>query len=193
MKIYGASGHGSVILDILVNNDIEVEGFIDDKPLKEYKSLSVYSREDIQSNDELIIGIGDNGIRKKLVLSLDGIRFINAIHPRSVVSANVKIGVGCAIMAGAVINTSTALGNHVIVNTRSSIDHDCKVGDFVHLSPGSTICGGVTIGEGSQVGAGATILPNLTIGSNVVIGAGAVVTKDIPDNSRAIGIPARLI
>ena len=193
MKIYGASGHGSVILDILVNNDIEVEGFIDDKPLKEYKSLSVYSREDIQSNDELIIGIGDNGIRKRLVLSLDGIRFINAIHPRSVVSANIKIGVGCAIMAGAVINTSTALGNHVIVNTRSSIDHDCKVGDFVHLSPGSTICGGVTIGEGSQVGAGATILPNLTIGSNVVIGAGAVVTKDIPDTSRAIGIPARLI
>ena len=193
MKIYGASGHGSVILDILVNNDIEVEGFIDDKPLKEYKSLSVYSREDIQSNDELIIGIGDNGIRKKLVLSLDGIRFINAIHPRSVVSANVKIGVGCAIMAGAVINTSTALGDHVVVNTRSSIDHDCEVGDFVHLSPGSTICGGVTIGEGSQVGAGATILPNLTIGSNVVIGAGAVVTKDIPDNSRAIGIPARLI
>ena len=193
MKIYGASGHGSVILDILVNNDIEVEGFIDDKPLKEFKLLPVYSRDDIQSNDELIIGIGDNGIRKRLVLSLDGIRFINAVHPRSVVSANVKIGVGCAIMAGAVINTSTALGDHVVVNTRSSIDHDCKVGDFVHLSPGSTICGGVTIGEGSQVGAGATILPNLTIGSNVVIGAGAVVTKDIPDNSRAIGIPARLI
>ena len=193
MKIYGASGHGSVILDILVNNDIEVEGFIDDKPLKEYKSLPVYFREDIRSNDELIIGIGDNGTRKKLALSLDGIRFMNAIHPRSVVSANVKIGVGCAIMAGAVINTSTALGDHVVVNTRSSIDHDCEVGDFVHLSPGSTICGGVTIGEGSQVGAGATILPNLTIGSNVVIGAGAVVTKDIPDNSRAIGIPARLI
>ena len=193
MKIYGASGHGSVILDILVNNDIEVEGFIDDKPLKEYKSLSVYSREDIQSNDELIIGIGDNGIRKKVVHSLDGIRFINAIHPRSVVSANFKIGVGCAIMAGAVINTSTALGNHVIVNTKSSIDHDCMIGDFVHVSPGSTICGGVTIGEGSHVGAGATILPNLTIGSNVVIGAGAVVTKDILDNSRAIGIPARLI
>lgn len=193
MKIYGASGHGSVILDILVNNDIQVEGFIDDKPLKEFKSLPVYSRDDIQSNDELIIGIGDNGIRKKLVLSLDGIRFINAIHPRSVVSTNVKIGVGCAIMAGAVINTSTALGNHVVINTGSSIDHDCKVGDFVHLSPGSTICGGVTIGEGSQVGAGATILPNLTIGSNVVIGAGAVVTKDIPNNSRAIGIPASLI
>ena len=193
MKIYGASGHGSVILDILVNNDIQVEGFIDDKPLKEFKSLPVYSRDDIQSNDELIIGIGDNGIRKKLVLSLDGIRFINAIHPRSVVSTNVKIGVGCAIMAGAIINNSTTLGDHVIVNTRSSIDHDCKVEDFVHLSPGSTICGGVTIGEGSQVGAGATILPNLTIGSNVVIGAGAVVTKNIPDNSCAIGIPARLI
>lgn len=193
MKIFGASGHGSVILDILVNNHFEVEGFIDDKVLKEYKSLPVYSRENIQSNDELIIGVGDNVTRKKLALSLYSIRFINAIHPCSVVSSNVKIGVGCAVMGGAVINTSTVLGNHVIVNTRSSIDHDCIVGDFVHVSPGSTICGGVIIGEGSQVGAGATILPNLKIGSNVVIGAGAVVTRDIPDNSRAIGIPARLI
>lgn len=193
MKIYGASGHGSVILDILANNDIEVEGFIDDKPLKVYKSLPVYSREDIQSDDELIIGIGDNGIRKRLVQSLEHLQFINAIHPCSVVSANVNIGVGCAVMAGAVINTSTVLGNHVIVNTRSSIDHDCIVGDFVHVSPGSTVCGGVTIGEGSHIGSGAIILPNLRIGSNVIIGAGAVVTKDIPDNSQAIGIPASLI
>lgn len=93
---------GQSFLIFLVNNDIQVEGFIDDKPLKEFKSLPVHSRDDIQSKDELIVGIGDNGIRKKLVLSLDGIRFSNAIYPRSVVSVNAKIGVGCAIMAGAV-------------------------------------------------------------------------------------------
>lgn len=37
------------------------------------------------------------------------------------------------------------------------------------------------------------ILAGVTIGSNVVIGAGAVVTKDIPDNSLAVGVPARVI
>ena len=36
-------------------------------------------------------------------------------------------------------------------------------------------------------------MPNVTIGDNCVIGAGAVVTKDIPDNSIAVGVPARVI
>jgi maltose O-acetyltransferase len=43
------------------------------------------------------------------------------------------------------------------------------------------------------IGANVTILPGVTIGNNVVIGAGAVVTKDIPDNSLAVGVPARVI
>lgn len=36
-------------------------------------------------------------------------------------------------------------------------------------------------------------MPNVHIGNNCVIGAGAVVTKDIPDNSVAVGVPARVI
>jgi maltose O-acetyltransferase len=43
------------------------------------------------------------------------------------------------------------------------------------------------------VGMGSIILPNVKIGENVIIGAGAVVTKDIPDNSIAIGNPAIVI
>ena len=36
-------------------------------------------------------------------------------------------------------------------------------------------------------------MPGVTVGSNVVIGAGAIVTKDIPSNSVAVGVPARVI
>nr|WP_288193368.1 sugar O-acetyltransferase [uncultured Methanobrevibacter sp.] len=51
----------------------------------------------------------------------------------------------------------------------------------------------VTIGNDVWIGGNVTILPGVTIGDNVVIGAGAVVTKDIPDNSLAVGVPARVI
>lgn len=51
----------------------------------------------------------------------------------------------------------------------------------------------VTIGNDVWIGGNVTILPGVTIGNNVVIGAGAVVTKDIPDNSLAIGVPARVV
>ena len=51
----------------------------------------------------------------------------------------------------------------------------------------------VTIGHNVWIGAGAIILPGVTVGDNVVIGAGSVVTKDIPDNSLAVGNPCRVV
>ena len=51
----------------------------------------------------------------------------------------------------------------------------------------------VNIGDDVWIGANVTILPGVNIGNNVVIGAGAVVTKDIPDDSLAVGGPAKVI
>ena len=65
--------------------------------------------------------------------------------------------------------------------------------DFVHIGPGVTMCGGVSIGKSTLVGAGATILPNIVIGKNVIIGAGTLVNKNIPDETKVIGIPAKII
>ncbi len=49
------------------------------------------------------------------------------------------------------------------------------------------------IGNNVYIGNNVIILPGVTIGNNVIIGAGAVVTKNIPDNSVAVGVPARVI
>ena len=51
----------------------------------------------------------------------------------------------------------------------------------------------VIIKDGAHIGIGAILMPGVTIGKGAVIGAGAVVTKDIPDYSVAIGVPARVI
>ena len=51
----------------------------------------------------------------------------------------------------------------------------------------------IKIGNNVYIGNNVIILPGVTIGNNVVIGAGAVVSKNIPDNSVAVGIPARVI
>lgn len=52
---------------------------------------------------------------------------------------------------------------------------------------------GVTIGDNVWLGGNTVINPGVTIGNNVVIGAGSVVTKDIPDNSIAVGNPCRVL
>lgn len=51
----------------------------------------------------------------------------------------------------------------------------------------------ITIGDDCWLGGGAIICPGVTIGKGCVIGAGSVVTKDIPDNSLAVGNPAAVI
>ena len=51
----------------------------------------------------------------------------------------------------------------------------------------------VRIGAGSWIGTNSVVLPGVTIGKHVAIGAGSVVTTDLPDNSVAVGSPARVI
>lgn len=55
------------------------------------------------------------------------------------------------------------------------------------------IFGKITVGNNVHIGMNATIMPGVTIGNDVIIGCGAVVTRDIPDNSVAVGVPARVI
>lgn len=97
------------------------------------------------------------------------------------------------IMQNAVVQSSSKIGKHCIINTSASIDHDCLIEDFVHISPNSALCGNVKVGEGTWIGAGSTIIPGVKIGKWSIIGAGSVVTKDIPDYSLAVGNRCRVI
>jgi len=53
--------------------------------------------------------------------------------------------------------------------------------------------GCIEIGDNVFIGTGVKILYNVKIGSNVIIGSGSIVTKDIPDGSIAVGVPAKVI
>ena len=53
--------------------------------------------------------------------------------------------------------------------------------------------GRIKVGNNTYFGENVMVMPGVTIGNNCIIGAHAVVTKDIPDNSCAVGVPARVI
>jgi serine O-acetyltransferase len=77
---------------------------------------------------------------------------------------------------------------------------DTRIGGYCSIVHRVTIGGPkVTIGDFVEIGAGAQIISNergigeLHVGSNVLIGAGAVVVRDVPSNSVAVGVPARVV
>ena len=86
------------------------------------------------------------------------------------------------------------LGNNVhITGECTFIAHDGGTLIFRNQIPDLEITKPIVVGDNVYIGEESLILPGVTIGSNVVIGARSVVTKNIPDNSVACGVPARVI
>lgn len=71
--------------------------------------------------------------------------------------------------------------------------HDGGVGVFRKEYPGLNVFGKIKIGNNVFIGEEAMIMYGVTIGDNVVIGAKSLVTRDIPSNSVAVGIPAKVV
>lgn len=191
MIIYGASGHGRVIADILRKSGENRIWFWDNSPEATVPGYEV-TLPGLSTTEEIILGIGNNRIRNTLSDRPD-LRFGKAIHPTAVIGEYCAIGDGTVIMAGAVLNPSTTVGRHCIVNTGASVDHDGFIGDYVHISPGVVLTGNVSVGEGTHIGAGAVVIPGIRIGRWAVIGAGAVIIRDVPDYAVVVGNPGRII
>jgi len=199
--IFGAGGHGKVMLDILLEAGVKVAGFLDDDKAKignsvcGYEILGGMEYLTAKKSVAVALGIGNNKIREKVFHAARAARveLVSAVHPRAVISRYAAIGGGVAIMAGAVINAGSTLEDGVVVNTAASVDHDCRLGKFCQIWPGAHLAGNISIGEFSYVGTGASVIQNIKIGKNTTIGAGAAVISDIPDNVTAAGVPARVL
>jgi serine O-acetyltransferase len=81
----------------------------------------------------------------------------------------------------------------VVINGYATIGDDCVIrhGVTVGIRYGPDDC--PTIGDRVEIGAGAVMIGRISIGHDCVIGANAVVLEDIPPNSVAVGVPARVI
>ncbi|MDB9375010.1 acetyltransferase [Nodularia sphaerocarpa] len=204
--MWGASGHSLVVADIIrLQNDYTIIGFLDDVNYHLHGktfcgSIILGGREkfDQLHNDGVeysLIAVGNCQARLELSKLLQKNCFLlaNAIHPLSIISRDVTVGFGTVVCAGAVINPGGKIGNNVIINTSSSVDHECIIEDGVHIGPGVHIGGRTTIKQGTWIGIGATVSDRITIGSNSIIGAGSVVVRDIPSHVVAYGVPAKVM
>jgi sugar O-acyltransferase (sialic acid O-acetyltransferase NeuD family) len=199
--IIGASGHGKVIADIAIKmNKWQSIAFLDDDDsIKVSMGLKVIGKTidalTYIKNADFFVAIGNNTMREKIQEQLmdEEISVVSLIHPNSVIGIDVEIGIGTAIMAGVVINSSSKIGKGCIINTCSSIDHDNVIEDYVHVSPGVRTAGGVGLGKGTWLGVGSVVSNNVNICNGSKVGAGGLVIKDITEPGTYVGVPVRRI
>ncbi len=200
LNIIGAGGHGAVCAEIAYLNGYTEIVFYDDA----YKNIPTqlgYSVENtlywvydnIQKNEDYIVAIGNNTIRQTIFYKLQSLsaNIVNLIHPKAIVSPFCKMGLGNVLCGGSFLGVQSNIANACIINSISSVDHDCTLEDAVHICPGSHIAGGCILGQRSWLGIGSTVKECMIVGSDVFVGAGAVVVSNLSANETYVGIPAR--
>jgi sugar O-acyltransferase (sialic acid O-acetyltransferase NeuD family) len=201
LLIIGASGHGKVVADIALKMKKwqRIAFLDDDKSLKSSMGIEVIGTSDKvfahKDEYEIFVGIGNNATRQKIheMIETVGASIPVLIHPHAVLGAQVEVGIGTVVMAGAIINSCTKIGKGCIINTGSTLDHDNYIEDYVHISPGAHLAGTVKVGQKSWLGIGSIVSNNVTITSGCKVGAGAVVVKEITESGTYVGIPARRV
>jgi sugar O-acyltransferase (sialic acid O-acetyltransferase NeuD family) len=218
--IFGSGSHSKVVFSEIINLQCyNILGFVDDfakkgkkifkydginyfnlggiKNFLKYKNTNKFINRSAGKNICGIIGVGFNYIREKIrdqVIEIDkNFKWETIISKNAILNGKIKIGKGSLIMSGVVINTQTKIGDHCIINTSSSIDHDNKFKNFSSCGPGVITGGNVTIGKYSYLGIGSVVKQGLKIGSSTVIGGNSFVNKNCSNNFIYYGVPIRKI
>lgn len=203
LVIWGASGHGKVVLDIArAKCDSCDVVFIDDDSQKKFwefqgcrvaggaTELAILR---CSGYAHFVVAIGSNAARAACFQAACKMEIepLTLVHPTAAVSPSASIGPGTVVMPNAVINPDSVIGANCIINSGAIVEHDCRIANHVHLSPGVALGGNVRIGAYSHLGLHATVLPGIEIGESAIVGAGAVVLEYVAPDDKVVGVPAR--
>ena len=150
-----------------------------------WKPTTIFNEQYISIGDDVLIGPGV-ALSAGMVPGQECL-----VTPVVTIGDRCLIGRGSGIVGHFCISIGNDVwtGHHVYITDQNHGYEDVSIPISKQSQPERA----VVIGDGSWLGHGSVVLPGVTIGRHVVIGANSVVTKDIPDFSVAVGVPAKVI
>ncbi len=205
IAIYGAGRLGRQVYHLLKNYcvDYEVLGFVDDTKkdgieiIDGYKtigSLNKTSKEPRFGPEKIFLAFAIG--YKNMMARQDafgrakelGYRFINILHPRSMVEPNVKLGEGIIILAGCILDQYVVVGDNNYFDIGVRIGENSEIGENNYFSSGAVMGGYVKVAQGCFLGMDVTVVNDIEIGENSFVNAKTLVYKNVEENSHVIQV-----
>lgn len=162
--------------ELVADRDVTVQ------KLYEYNNMHPLDREARQAAIRNILGkVGENCIVEQPLFCTYGYN--------TTLGDNCFVNVNCRFMDSGKIT----IGNNVFIAPDVRLVTEEHAFDVAQRLAGLEYTHPISIGDNSWLCTGVIVLPGVKIGKNCIIGAGSVVTKDIPDNSLAVGNPCKVI
>ena len=201
--LLGGGGHCKSVIEVAESAGYNILGVLDrpeevGKHVLDYKVIG--TDDDIPqyiNKAKFVITVGfikNPSIRIKLYNKVKeaGGKLATIVASTAHVSRYATLGEGTVVMHNAFVNAGAQIGNNVILNTFSNIEHDAIVGDQSHISTGAMVNGNCEVGRNVFVGSQSVLVNGIYTGDDIIIGSGSVVCKSIEQKGIYAGNPAIL-
>lgn len=202
--IVGAGGCGREVANWIEDiNKVaptwNIVGFLDDNPEAfkgfpcRYPILGPIKDHNPVDRTKYAMGIANPTVKKLVGPALleKGAQFASIIHPNTHIYSEYDFGIGLVTYPNAKIATGCRIGNFVTLQS-TILGHDSQLEDYVTVSSSCGITGGTRLREGCFIGDHACIAVGLEVGANAYVGIGSVVIRNVAEDTRVFGNPARV-